>query len=83
MTRTRQGIPAMWLSMLLLELKLLEELTCRARDIHSARRTAFTVLDAFHNAGWLGALRAVCALVCIHDLLSVAGLGNLCHNNSP
>ena len=61
-------------------LELLEEVARRAGDIHSARSTALTVLDALDDAGGFGALRTVGALVSIHDLLTVAGLGNLRHN---
>ena len=61
-------------------LELLEEIARGAGDIHSARSITFTVLDALDDAGWFRALRAVRALVSIHDLLTVAGLGNLRHN---
>ena len=61
-------------------LELLEKIACRAGDIHSARSTALTVLDTLDDAGGFGALRTVRALVGIHDLLTVAGLGNLRHN---
>jgi len=61
-------------------LELLEEVTCRAGDINSAWRAALTVLDALHDACGFGTLGAIGALVSIHDLLTVAGLGNLRHN---
>ena len=63
-------------------LEFLEEIARRAGDINSARNTALTVLHALHNASWFGALRTIRALVSIHDLLTVAGLGNLRHNSS-
>jgi hypothetical protein len=61
-------------------LELFEELAGRAGDINSARGSALTILHALDDAGRLGALWAIGALVGIHDLLTVAGLGNLCHN---
>ena len=61
-------------------LELLEEVARRAGDIHSARSTALTVLDTLDDAGGFGALRTIRALVGIHDLLTVAGLGNFRHN---
>ena len=61
-------------------LELFEEIARRAGDIHSARSTALTVLDTLDDAGGFGALGTIRALVGIHDLLTVAGLGNLRHN---
>ena len=61
-------------------LEFLEEIARRTGDVHSARSTTLTVLDAFDDASRFGALRTIGALVGIHDLLTVAGLGNLCHN---
>src|SRR5260370_14432482 len=61
-------------------LELFEEIARRAGDIHSARSTALAVLDTLDDAGGFGALGTIRALVGIHDLLTVAGLGNLRHN---
>jgi hypothetical protein len=61
-------------------LEFFEEIARRAGDIHSARSTALAVLDSLDNAGGFGALRTIRALVGIHDLLAVAGLGNFRHN---
>jgi hypothetical protein len=61
-------------------LEFFEEIARRAGDVHSARNTALTVLDALDDAGGFGALGAIGALVGVHDLLTVAGLGNLRHN---
>ena len=61
-------------------LKLFEELARRAGDVHSTRNSALTVLDTLDDAGRFGALRTIRALVGIHDLFTVAGLGNLRHN---
>ena len=61
------------------KLELFEELAGGAGDVDAAGDTALTVLDALDDAGGLGALRAIGALVSIHDLLTVAGLGNLRH----
>ena len=61
-------------------LEFFEEIARRAGDIHSARSTALTILDALYDAGRFGALRTIGALVGVHDLLTVAGLGNLRHN---
>jgi hypothetical protein len=63
-------------------LKFFEEFACRAGDINSAWNAAFTVLNTLDDTGWFGALRTIRALVGIHDLLAVAGLGNLRHNAS-
>ena len=63
-----------------MSLELFEEVACRAGDINSARRTTLTILDALDDAGGFGTLWAIGALVGIHDLLTVAGLGNLRHN---
>src|ERR1700679_1101608 len=60
-------------------LELFEELADRAGDVDSAGDAALAVLDALDDAGGLGALGTIGALLCIHDLLAVAGLGNLCH----
>src|SRR4030088_3660478 len=61
-------------------LEFFEEIARRAGDIHSAGSTALTVLDTLDNAGRFGALGTIRALVGIHDLLTVAGLGNFRHN---
>ena len=61
-------------------LEFFKEITPRAGDIHSARSTAFTVLDALDDACGFGTLGTIRALVGIHDLLTVAGLGYLRHN---
>jgi hypothetical protein len=61
-------------------LELFEEIARRAGDIHSARSTALTILDTLDDAGGFGALGTIRALVGVHDLLTVAGLGNLRHN---
>jgi hypothetical protein len=61
-------------------LEFFKEIARRAGDIHSARSTALTVLDALDDAGGFGALGTIRALVGIHDLLTVAGLGYLRHN---
>ena len=60
-------------------LEFFEEIARRAGDIHSARSTALAVLDTLDDAGGFGALGTIRALVGIHDLLPVAGLGNLRH----
>jgi hypothetical protein len=65
----------------LIDLKFLEEIAGRAGDIDSTRDASFPVLDAFYDAGWFRALRTIRALVRIHDLFTVAGLGNLRHNS--
>ena len=64
-----------------ISLELFVEIARRAGDVHSTRNIALTVLDALDDAGWFRALRAVRALVSVHDLLTVAGLGNLRHNS--
>jgi hypothetical protein len=61
-------------------LEFFEEIAGRTGDIHSARNSALTILHAFDDTGWFGALRTIRALVGIHDLFTVAGLGNLRHN---
>ena len=61
-------------------LEFFEEIARRARDIHSAGSAALTVFDALDDAGGFGALRTIGALVGVHDLLTVACLGNLRHN---
>jgi hypothetical protein len=61
-------------------LEFFEEIARRAGDIDSAGSATLTVLDALDDAGGFGALRAIGALVGVHDLLTVAGLGNLRHN---
>lgn len=63
------------------DLQLFEELAGGAGDVDAARNAALTILDALDDAGGFGALRAIRALVGIHDLLTVASLGNLCHNS--
>ena len=61
-------------------LELFKEIACRAGNIHSARCAAFTVLYALDDTGRFRALWTIGALVGVHDLLTVAGLGNLRHN---
>ena len=61
-------------------LELFKKVARRAGDIDSAGGAALTILDALDNASRFGALGAICALVSIYDLLTVAGLGNLRHN---
>jgi hypothetical protein len=64
-----------------LGLELFEKLASRAGDVHSAGHAALAVLDALNNACGLGALGAIRALLCIHDLIAVAGFGNLRHRD--
>ena len=65
-------------------LELLEEVASRAGDVDSAGDAALTVLDALYDSCGLGALGAIGALVCIHDLGAVTCLGNFSsHNESP
>ena len=52
-------------------LKLLEELTARARDINPARDAALAVFHALDDARGLAALGAIRALGGVHDLLAV------------
>jgi hypothetical protein len=61
-------------------LEFFEEIARRAGDIDSTGGAALTVLDALDDAGGFGALGTIGALVGVHDLLTVAGLGNLRHN---
>ena len=61
-------------------LELFEEVASRAGDIDSAGGSALAILDTLDDAGGLGALGTIGALVGIHDLLTVAGLGNLRHD---
>ena len=63
-------------------LEFFEKVARRAGDIHPARNSTLTVLDALDDASGFGALRTVGALVRIHNFLTVAGLGNLRHNAS-
>src|SRR5665213_847359 len=60
-------------------LQLLEKIARGARNVDAAGDVALAVLDALHDAGGLGALGTIGALLGIHDLLAVAGLGNLRH----
>jgi len=60
-------------------LELLKKITRRARNVDPARDAAFAVFDPLHDTGGLAALGAIGALVGVHFLLAVAGLGNLCH----
>ena len=60
-------------------LELFEEFAGRAGDVDSAGDAALAVLDALDDTSGFGALGTVGALLCIHDLFAVAGLGNLCH----
>ena len=61
-------------------LEFFEEIARRAGDIYSAGRTPLPVLNTLDDAGGFGALGTIRALVGIHDLLTVAGLGNFRHN---
>ena len=61
-------------------LEFLEKITRRAGDIYSAWNATLPVFDPFHDTSWFGTLRTVRALVGVHDLFTVAGLGNLCHS---
>jgi hypothetical protein len=63
-------------------LQFLEKIARRAGDVNSARSAALTILHALDDAGGFGALGTVGALVGIHNLLTVAGFGNLRHNAS-
>ena len=60
-------------------LELLEEIAADAGDVNSTWDVALAVFDALYDACGLGALGACSALLCIHDLGAVAGLGNLRH----
>lgn len=60
-------------------LELLEEIACRAGDVDSTGNVTLAILNALDDASGLGALRACCALLCIHDLCAVASFGNLRH----
>ena len=62
------------------ELELFEKLASGAGDVNSAGDSALTVLDPLHDTGGFGALRAIGALLGVHDLLTVACFGNLRHN---
>jgi len=62
------------------ELEFFVKIAGRAGDVNSAGHSALTILHSLDDTGRFGALRAIRALVGIHDLLTVAGLGNLCHN---
>ena len=61
------------------KLELLKKIAGGAGDIDPARDATLAVLDPLHNAGGFAALGAIGALVGVHFLLAVAGLGNLCH----
>lgn len=61
------------------KLELLEEIAYRARDVHAARCAALTVLHSLYDSCRLRALRTIGALICVHNLLTVTGLGNLRH----
>src|ERR1700753_734217 len=58
-------------------LELFEEVARGAGDIHAAGGAALAVLDALHDTRRLRALGAIRALLGVHLLLAVAGLGNL------
>jgi hypothetical protein len=60
-------------------LQLLEELAGRARNVNPARDAALAVLNPFHDARSLAALRAIRALGGVHDLLAVRRRCNLSH----
>jgi hypothetical protein len=62
------------------ELEFFDEVADRAGDIDSTRSSPLAVFHPLHDTRRLRALGAVGALLCVHDLLTVAGLGNLCHN---
>ena len=61
-------------------LEFFEEIASRAGDIYPARSSPLTIFNTLYDTGRFGALRTIRALVGIHDLLTVAGLGNLRHN---
>ena len=60
--------------------EFLEEIARRAGDVYSAGGTALPILNTLDDTGGFGALGTIRALVGIHDLLTVAGLGNFRHN---
>lgn len=60
-------------------LQLLVELAARAGNKNAARRAAFTVFYALHDASRLAALRAIGALCGVHDLLAICSLCDLRH----
>src|SRR4051812_43393062 len=59
--------------------QLLEEFARRARDEDPARYVALPVLHPLYDASRLAAFGAISTLGCVHDLLAVSRLGNLCH----
>lgn len=81
-TRQRARIGPFVYSQIRSRLEFFEELARRAGDINSTRNSAFPILHALNDAGWFRALRTIRALVRIHDLFTVAGLGNLRHNSA-
>ncbi len=60
-------------------LEFFEEVAGRAGDIDSAGDAALTILDPLDDASGFGAFGAVGAPAGVHDLFTVAGLGNLRH----
>ena len=72
---------SVWLE--LFGLQLFEEIAGRAGDVHPTGHATLPVLDALYDTGGFGALGAVGALLCVHDLFAVTGLGNLSHTVSP
>ncbi len=61
-------------------LELLEEVAGGAGDVDATGDVTLAIFDALDDAGGLGALGTVGALVGIHDLFPVAGFGNLRHD---
>src|ERR1700680_2326467 len=60
--------------------QLLEKLTRRARNKHSAGHSALAVLHSLHNAGRLAALRTIRALGSVHHFFTICCLCNLGHS---
>ena len=57
------------------------EFAAGARDVNAAGDTAFAILGALDDAGWLAAFWAVGGLRGIHFLFTVGSLCNLGHDN--
>ena len=62
------------------KLKFLEEVACGTRDVNATRSSTLAILDSLHDARRFRAFRTICALVRVHDLLTVTCFGDLCHN---
>ena len=65
----------------LTDLELFKEFAGRAGDVNSAWGSTLAILYALNDTCGFGAFGAIRALVSIHDLLTVAGLGNLRHDD--